>query len=118
MKPRGSWNPLKLLFAFDGPIDRGQFWGGQALTQTILFLALVPALFYGVLFLLIPLVPASIWAYTALLVKRLWDLNLSGWRSLMVYIPFIGQLIFWQIATEPGVLRIQRLDDHLQGRFY
>ena len=55
-------------------------------------------------FLLIALVPAYSWSYMALLVKRLWDLNQSGWRALMVFVPCIGQFIFWQIATEPGTL--------------
>ena len=111
MEPRGSWNPLKLLFAFDGPIDRGKFWGGYTLLYALVMAVGIPVVSQELWFLLALLVVVTIEAYTALMVKRLWDLNLSGWRTLMVFIPFIGLCTFWQIATKSGVLRIPIQDD-------
>lgn len=35
-------------------------------------------------------------------IRRLHDLNLSGWLSLVLYVPVIGSLLYWYIALARG----------------
>ena len=35
-------------------------------------------------------------------IRRLHDLNLSGWLSLVLYVPIIGNLFYWYIALARG----------------
>lgn len=35
-------------------------------------------------------------------IRRLHDLNLSGWLSLVLYVPIIGSLFFWYVALARG----------------
>jgi len=108
------WEKAKeLFFNFEGRIDRTQFLIGNLIlfAYTILvplFLAMVMVNLFGGMgniatsLLIIAATIVSIVANFALIIKRLHDINLSGWWSLVVLIPYIGIIAAIIIYFIPG----------------
>ena len=95
-------NPLKLLWSFDGRIGRSAYAGGLLLNLVVMLIA---PLIFIVLYLeknwapstllemkhlhLIPvlaMVALFSWALVALAAKRLHDLGVTGWFSLLMIV--------------------------------
>jgi len=103
----------KLFFNFEGRIDRIQFLIGHLIlfAYTIfvpVLLSMVMVNLFGgtgnivTSLLIIAATIVSIVANFALIVKRLHDINLSGWWSLVVLIPYIGIIAVILIYFIPG----------------
>ena len=108
MEPRGRWNLLRLLFTFDEPIDRGKFWSGHAYLFALLILVSLLLGFIagpdaGEVLSYFTVAPAYVVGWIALHVKRLWDMDRSGWWTLAIFIPLAGPFFCLWIGTKTGV---------------
>lgn len=95
---------LKTSYAkFDGRISRRQYWmfalysviisiAFQILIAIIPFLAII-----GMLYSLALLVPSI-----CLIIRRLHDVNLSGWWFFISLVPFIGAVVLLLLLCTPG----------------
>lgn len=95
----------KLLFSFEGRINRQPFWmfilGVFVVTFIVAFLAGMLGDTLGMI-ILIPYFIVQIWASLAVQVKRWHDRDKSGWWVLIGLIPVIGSI--W-VLVECGFLR-------------
>jgi len=48
------------------------------------------------------IIPLYIFSYTSSHVRRLHDVNLSGWLTLLVFVPFVNLLLFLYLLFAPG----------------
>jgi uncharacterized membrane protein YhaH (DUF805 family) len=98
----------QLLFSFEGRVGRKQYWyytlgvlivfiligvlaavlPGQILSSVVKAVITLGIIVFG-----IALWIALLWSNLAIQVKRLHDLNKSGWFLLLILIPYIGPLI-------------------------
>ena len=84
-------------FDFDGDALRSEYlWFVLFIVVVGFALAVVSHLLSGI-FSLVTVIPA-ISAAT----RRLHDSNRSGWRQLLVFVPFIGALVLAYFLVEPG----------------
>jgi uncharacterized membrane protein YhaH (DUF805 family) len=96
------------LFALKGRVGRARYVGFSIAYYLITLLAfgvaagvmgLVSAL--GVLLMVIVGIAATV-LYVALTVRRLNDLNHTGWLSLLMLIPFVGAFLALYVLFAPG----------------
>jgi uncharacterized membrane protein YhaH (DUF805 family) len=94
-------NPFKQLWSFNGRIGRIAYAGGWLLNFVVMLAAMAVAthlsLYWtppepfnlkdGRLLALIPIAVLSYWAHFPLTVKRLHDLGVTGWFSLLMIVP-------------------------------
>ncbi len=90
-----------VLFSFSGRINRVKYWLGVLLFYLLIFAALF---IYavgndGVLVLLLP----AFWIHSAIAVKRVHDLNRSGWWVIPWLLIPGGQLLLGVLEGTPGV---------------
>ena len=93
-------NPLKNLTNFNGRTRRMEYWVFYLCTSFLTSLVCIVFLF-GLHFAGLDIImPAAIieilylLLFLSITVRRLHDTNRSGWWFLLVFIPFIGQLVF------------------------
>ncbi len=96
-----------IYFSFEGRINRRTYWLKYVLA-TIglgaligLITALLPTL--GLVLILLAIVP-FIWATIAVSVKRLHDINLSGWWYLITVIPTLLEIIVGIVSGEESTV--------------
>lgn len=93
---------LNLLFGFSGRIGRGQFWVGFALALGSGALSVVGRL-DGLSALAVAGLVGYLWLGAAAFVKRLHDLNSSGWWAVFALVPLAGPVVMALICgTVPG----------------
>jgi uncharacterized membrane protein YhaH (DUF805 family) len=99
---------LWAMLGFDGRIGREAFWLGNIGSNLVAFLILRPDydangfLHFGNAATL-PLVFAALaWIVAALSVKRLHDMNLTGWLAGLMFVPFIGIVPFFAVGAMRG----------------
>ncbi|HWE45064.1 MAG TPA: DUF805 domain-containing protein [Caulobacteraceae bacterium] len=98
----------QLLFGFRGRMRRSQWWAVRVVTTVILFVLI--GVFAGLggsvgrsqtaeviaggvaLIVGLPVVTLYLWIFVATSVKRLHDQDLSGWFTLIYFIPYLGGL--------------------------
>lgn len=101
-----------LLWAFlalDGRIGREVFWLSYIASGLVAYLILRP--YYdaqGFLqfdnIALTPVIFAALgWIVLALAVKRMHDLNMSGWLAGLLFVPIVGVIPLLAIGVMPGV---------------
>lgn len=93
------------LFSFDGRMSRGDFW------STYIALIIVLVIVFSVLFAIsealagvvafIAFIPV-VWLSFALSIRRLHDINYSGWWLLVSFIPYIGAFLLFIFYCLPG----------------
>lgn len=92
----------ELLFGFEGRIGRGLFWVGQAVVAALVWVYLTYAdrllatwlpgsVFMGSGVALILALPI-IWLQAAITIKRCHDRGKTGFWSLLLLLPIVGQL--------------------------
>ncbi len=101
----------KEYLRFDGRVSRRQYWMFALFSSLIgfvlgLVVAILPFLsFLSMLYMLALLVPS-----VGLAVRRLHDIDLSGWFFLICLIPCIGGLALILLFCLPGDARSNRFD--------
>ena len=95
---------LKTSYAkFDGRISRRQYWmfALYSMIISIIFQILIAILpifaILGLLYSLALLVPSI-----GLLIRRLHDINLSGWWLFIAVVPFVGAIALLLLLCTPG----------------
>jgi len=98
----------ELLFSYTGRISRSRFWGGFFLSlfipigvamATIIPLGLLNISSEIIVSVISFLIAASMIGFTmyaqiCLFIKRLHDLDKTGWFSLLMFIPFVNFILF------------------------
>ena len=101
----------KKYFDFKGRAKRPEFWW-FALYVTILSIFTYPDMFKPefvlIQFIFIVIMLFSIIPYIAVAVRRLHDLNMTGWYYLINFIPIIGVIIFLITVARPGMNKKNR----------
>ena len=93
------WN----IFKIGSRIGRVQYLGlSSAWTALILILAFLASLEYIHLYVALVFLPMIIFKMFSLHIRRLNDLNYSGWWSLFGGIPYLGVLIYLICLFFPG----------------
>jgi len=106
-------NTKGILFSFKGRINRAKFWGYLIIVELIfmfimsgdlyLFNLTDSATIKDFLEILVLLVFAlSIWIHLSLYVKRLHDLDKSGWWALLTFIPVINFFVLLYLGIKKG----------------
>jgi len=87
----------KEYLKIDGRVSRQRFWMFMLFSFLIsCFLGLIfPVL--ALIFLLAILIPSI-----GLIIRRLQDINLSGWWFFIIIIPYIGGLVLFLLLVFPG----------------
>jgi len=101
----------KLLFTFDGRINRAKYWIGTGLSWVLAVVAVtLLAAIGGTIGFLVAIVAyiALIWIGLAVAIKRWHDRGKSGWWILIVFVPIIGWL--WALI-ENGFLEGDKGDN-------
>lgn len=88
---------------FNGRVSRRQYWMFTLYSCIVGFVlsfiaAIIPFLSIFVLLFLLALIIPSV----CLGIRRLHDLNLSGWFYLIAFIPFVGGLVLLFLFCIPG----------------
>ena len=105
---------VRVLFSYKGRINRKTYWLCFFGSFGILFLCGIPRIVFPEQYtpftsLLILLIYPLIYSQIPIHVKRLHDINLSGWWVLIFMIPFIGILLSFIICgCTPGTKGINR----------
>lgn len=99
---------MESLFSFRGTITRSQFWLGIIAGSVIAILLALPLGLIpepmNTLYFLVILVPSLIglsWVSFALYAKRLRDAGLRAWLCLLLFVPFVGILVFLIAGLKP-----------------
>lgn len=102
----------QIFFAFEGRIGRRQYWVAVLLIllplsicaalAAMLAASLKESFFYMLLVLLVMTIIPVVWASLAVAVKRLHDLNRSGWWSLLCLVPYLGGLFLFVLGLPRG----------------
>jgi len=101
----------KLFFTFDGKIGRGAFWIGEIVVLLLVMLyvryvdkllaAWIPgSIFMGSAVALVLALPI-IWVQAAITIKRCHDRGKTGFWSMLLFVPGIGQI--W-LLIDCGIL--------------
>ncbi len=124
----------KLLFSFKNRIGRRDYWIGYAFNFLLFLIPMIIFAVYGAVdifkaqnvpvpdwlamittpngkaiatLIIIPLLIAGIWSGLAIFVKRLHDLNLTGWLSLtliLTIVPILGVILFFVLPIVMGCI--------------
>ena len=80
---------------FEGTASRSEYWWFYLYTWLLIPFCFIPYVYVQILFIIIAL--ATVIPYMAVAVRRMHDLNYSGWRILWGLIPLFGSilLIVW-----------------------
>jgi uncharacterized membrane protein YhaH (DUF805 family) len=109
-------NPFKLLWSFDGRIGRIAYAGGWLLNLVLMFAAMAVVLYLreswtppvpfnvkdGSLLAVFPVAVLFYWAQLALAAKRLHDLGVTGWFSLLLLVPGAGLIVVIVLLVARG----------------
>jgi len=104
--------------SLQGRCDRQQYWLYGVLPYAVVWVAvfalarLIPVHPYS----LSPLLLLSLWPLVTMQVKRYHDLDMSGWFTLLLLLPFLGKVITIIVGLLPGKPGVNRYGDDLQGR--
>ena len=91
---------LYILFIFHGRINRRQYWLGWLLFVIIMLPVAIwngtfePSSQGALWFLVVFSLTFGIWCPLAISVKRLHDRNLSGWWTLLAFVPLVNTVLF------------------------
>jgi uncharacterized membrane protein YhaH (DUF805 family) len=102
-----------LLFSFKGRISRRVYWLGLGMVVTFMMAGAFAGVFASLVLGLISkttmetlwywlFLPPSAFIALALLVKRWHDLNYSGFATLLIFLPIVGQPMVWWIGLIKG----------------
>jgi len=91
---------LNMLFSAEGRINRAQFWGygwGSLFAYMLIMWGLISAWNEILINISFAVYIPFLWTYFVLYIKRLHDLDKSGWMSLLLLVPiaFFYPMIVW-----------------------
>jgi len=98
---------------FDGRVSRREYWMFAlfstliGIVLNIIFVILPPLALLGLAYSLALLLPSI-----GLVIRRLHDINLSGWFLLIALIPFIGGIALLLLLVLPGDAEANKFDEH------
>ena len=106
-----------LLFSFDGRIGRWMYFklfSFSYLMMTIFILIMVNIFnnMFGAILLLIFTI-SYVWLSFALIIKRLHDVNKSGWLSLLSFIPLINLFLGLYLLFVKGTMGANQYGEDL-----
>jgi len=112
---RSPWQwatlPLRHYAKFSGRAPRPEFWWFHLLTVLLWVAAITLDQFLPAAWLVddafgplgIIVVAATVVPWLAALVRRLHDSGKSGWYALVTFMPYIGVLALFWLASRPGI---------------
>ena len=99
---------LYILFIFHGRINRRQYWLGWLLFVVLMLPVAIwngtfePSSQGSLWFLVVFSLVFGIWCPLAISVKRLHDWNLSGWWTLLAFVPLVNAVFFFPRGHHKG----------------